>query len=187
VTLYVAANAVMPTTRGAAYPAHRHSNQDDAAGGHSVDRQLKVVAFGIEFASALTAAATVELVDTGTVAATGLTAHVAAGVQPYGADSQSGASDMTLGTGATGYWTTWRPDRRHDHVSPAREIQESADRGDLLRVGMVPRPRVRRACVALPPDPGGPRRSPSVCTAGIFGTSSRSRAVVCGRVLTRER
>lgn len=69
-------------------------------------RTLKVVAFGVEFASALTAAATVELIDTGTVACTGMTAHVAAGVQPYGSDAQGGASDMTLGTGATGYFAS---------------------------------------------------------------------------------
>lgn len=64
---------------------------------------LQVVAFGVEFATALTAACTVELVDTFAVAATGLTAHVAAGVQPYDGGSNGGASIMTLGTGATGY------------------------------------------------------------------------------------
>lgn len=65
---------------------------------------LKVVAFGVEFGSALTVAATVELVDTGTVPATTMNAHVAAGVQPYGADAQGGSSVMTLGVNATGWW-----------------------------------------------------------------------------------
>lgn len=67
---------------------------------------LKVVAFGIEFANALTAACTVELVDTAAIACTGMNAHVAAGVQPYGADAQGGSSVMTLGTGNTGWWKT---------------------------------------------------------------------------------
>lgn len=108
-TLYVAANAVMPTTAAPLTQLTGTAIKTMLQVATPSTRQLKVVAFGIEFASALTAAATVELVDTGTVAATGLTAHVAAGVQPYGADSQSGASDMTLGTGATGYWTTGGP------------------------------------------------------------------------------
>lgn len=64
---------------------------------------LRVVAFGVEFASALTGACTVELVDTFAVAATTLTAHVAAGVQPYDGNANGGASIMTLGAGATGY------------------------------------------------------------------------------------
>lgn len=68
----------------------------------STKSQIKVVAWGIEFANALTAAATVELLETD-VAATGLTAHVAAGVQPYSPDALGGTSDMTLGTGTTGY------------------------------------------------------------------------------------
>lgn len=64
---------------------------------------LQVVAFGVEFATALTGACTVELVDTAAIAATTLTAHVAAGVQPYDGSASGGASIMTLGAGATGY------------------------------------------------------------------------------------
>lgn len=66
-------------------------------------RGIAVVAFGVEFLTVLTAPVTVELVDTSTVAAT-VTAHVAAGVQPYDARSDTTAvSQVTLGTAATGY------------------------------------------------------------------------------------
>lgn len=44
-----------------------------------------------------------ELIETGTIAAT-VTAHVAAGVQPYGADQT--ASTVTLSTSGTGYTST---------------------------------------------------------------------------------
>lgn len=108
-TLYWSANAVMPTTAAQVTQLTGTATKTMLQIATPATRQLKVVAFGIEFASALTVAATVDLVDTGAVPATGLTAHVAAGVQPYGADSQGGASDVTLGTGATGYWTTGGP------------------------------------------------------------------------------
>lgn len=66
---------------------------------------LRVVAFGVEFATTLTAPCTVELVDTAAIAAT-VTAHVAAGVQPYDGGANGGASIMTLGTAATGFTAT---------------------------------------------------------------------------------
>lgn len=67
-------------------------------------RGLYVVAFGVEFFTVLTAPVTVELVDTAAVAAT-VTAHVAAGVQPYddAASVATAVSAVTLGTSATGY------------------------------------------------------------------------------------
>src|SRR5579859_4228163 len=69
-------------------------------------RGFQVVAFGVEFFGVLTAAVAVELVDTVSVAAT-VTAHVAAGVQPYdpGADNTA-VSSVALGTTATGYTAT---------------------------------------------------------------------------------
>jgi len=105
--LFWAASAVMPTTAAPATvtptPTTVNTLLQIATPSTST---LKVVAFGIEFANALTAAATVELVDTAAIACTGMNAHVAAGVQPYGADAQGGTSIMTLGTGATGWWKT---------------------------------------------------------------------------------
>ena len=66
-------------------------------------RGFSVVAFGCEAFAVLTAAVAVELVDTSTVAAT-VTAHVAAGVQPYGPGADATAvSSVALGTTATGY------------------------------------------------------------------------------------
>jgi|SRR5215217_73415 len=62
---------------------------------------LMVWKWGIEFDATATATPIkVELVHTGTVAAT-VVAHVAAGVQPYGAVQT--ASSVQLGTAATGY------------------------------------------------------------------------------------
>lgn len=67
---------------------------------------LQVVAFGCEFATVLTAPVTVELIDTAAIAAT-VTAHVAAGVQPYGEGAfNTAVSGVVLGTTATGYTST---------------------------------------------------------------------------------
>lgn len=64
---------------------------------------LRVRGWGIFFdGSAAATPIKCELIDTATVAAT-VTAHVAAGVQPYDAEAGATASLMTLGTGATGY------------------------------------------------------------------------------------
>lgn len=66
------------------------------------NRYLHVIGWGCSFqAAALATPGVVELVHTGTVAAT-VTAHVAAGVQPY-SDVNSNASLVVLGTGATGF------------------------------------------------------------------------------------
>lgn len=106
-TLYWTSSAVMPTTAAIVpvIPLLTTVNTVLQIATPSTNT-LKVVAFGIEFANALTAACTVELIDSGTVAATGMNAHVAAGVQPYSADALTGTSIMTLGTGATGWWKT---------------------------------------------------------------------------------
>lgn len=106
-TLYWAASAAMPTTAAVATvtPLLTTVNTVLQVATPSTNT-LKVVAFGIEFANALTAACTVELIDSGAVAATAMNAHVAAGVQPYTADAIAGTSIMTLGTGATGWWKT---------------------------------------------------------------------------------
>lgn len=99
--LYFSTNGPMPTTAaqaplatGTAIKTHQQLATPSSC-------TLQVVAFGVEFAAALTAPATIELIETD-VAAT-VTAHVAAGVQPYGAQSIGGASSLTLGTAATGY------------------------------------------------------------------------------------
>jgi hypothetical protein len=65
-------------------------------------RQLRVLEWGISF-DGFTAAAPIrcELIHTGTVAAT-LTAHVAAGVQPFN-DPGADAAPVTYSTTATGY------------------------------------------------------------------------------------
>lgn len=62
-----------------------------------------VFEWGISFDGA-PAAIQCELIDTFLIPATSLTAHVAAGVQPYGPDQT--ASSVVLGTGATGFNTS---------------------------------------------------------------------------------
>lgn len=99
--LYYSSNGAMPTTAaqaplttGTAIKTHQQLATPSTS-------TLQVVAFGVEFATALTAPATIELIETD-VAAT-VTAHVAAGVQPYDSRSTGGASKLTLGVAATGY------------------------------------------------------------------------------------
>jgi hypothetical protein len=64
---------------------------------------LLVVEWGIDFdGSALATPGVVELIDTFAIPATSLTAHVAAGAQPFNEATQS-ALDVVFGTGATGF------------------------------------------------------------------------------------
>jgi len=68
-------------------------------------QDIKIIRWGISFdGSAAATPIKCELVETGAIAAT-VTAHVAAGVQPYN-NAGAPASLMTLGTGATGYTAT---------------------------------------------------------------------------------
>ncbi|MEU7861207.1 hypothetical protein [Nonomuraea sp. NPDC049141] len=68
-------------------------------------KTLRVVEWGISFdGSAAATPIRCELIDTN-VAAT-VTAHIAAGVQPYDDPASALASAMTLGTAATGYTAT---------------------------------------------------------------------------------
>ncbi len=101
--LYWTSNNAAPTTAGLATQTTGTAIRTMLQIATPSTSGLSVVAFGVEFASVLTASAQVELIDTVSVAATGLTAHVSAGVQPYDAAARSGTSLVTLGTGATGY------------------------------------------------------------------------------------
>jgi len=99
---YLIANGAMPTT--AAVPA--------VTTGTAIKTMLQVQAgasvpfivtgWGVSFTGA-PAAIVCELIDTFAIAAT-VTAHIAAGVMPYGPDQT--ASSVALGTGATGYTAT---------------------------------------------------------------------------------
>lgn len=101
-TLYIAQNgamqtaaALVPTATGTAIKTHLQISSPTT-------QKLSIVEWGISFdgfAAALPIRC--ELIDTAAVAAT-VTAHVAAGVQPYN-DSSVPASGVTLGVGNTGY------------------------------------------------------------------------------------
>lgn len=99
--LYWSASAAMATTAALADISTGTSIKTLLQIATPATRGLRVVEWGISFeGSAAAAPVNVELIDTN-VAAT-VTAHVAAGVQPWD-DPNAPASLMTLGTSATGF------------------------------------------------------------------------------------
>lgn len=100
-TLYWTANGAMPTTAALTPITTGTAIKTLLQIASSATRPLKVVEWGISFDGAAAAAGIrAELIQTD-VAAT-VTAHVAAGVQPYD-DPNAPASTVTLSTTATGY------------------------------------------------------------------------------------
>lgn len=100
-TLYIAANGAAPTTAALVAVTTGTAIKTLLQVAPSATRPLKVVEWGISFdGSAAGTPIKCELIQTD-VAAT-VTAHVAAGVQPYD-DPNGPASTVTLGTAATGY------------------------------------------------------------------------------------
>lgn len=102
-TQYVAWNTAMPTTAMRAAVTTGTAVKTMLQIATPATRHIKVKRWGVRFDTAPTAIIRCELLQTD-VAAT-VTAHVAAGVQPYD-DSGGPASLMTLGTSATGYTAT---------------------------------------------------------------------------------
>jgi hypothetical protein len=103
--LYYAGNFPMQTTAGPAPVTTGTSIKTMLQVQTPSTQAIRVVAWSVSFSG--TAAGTpvvCELVETGSVAAT-VTAHVAAGVQPY-SNASAPASLVTLGTTATGYTST---------------------------------------------------------------------------------
>jgi hypothetical protein len=99
--LYIAANGAMPTTTELTPITTGTAVKTMLQIATPSTRSIKVVEWGISFdGSAAATPIRCELIQTD-VAAT-VTAHLAAGVQPY-SDPNAGASVMTLGTSATGY------------------------------------------------------------------------------------
>lgn len=102
--LYWAANGPMPTTAAFAPVTTGTAIKTLLQIASPATRGIHVVEWGISFdGSAAATPIRCELIDTN-VAAT-VTAHVAAGVQPFNA-SAAPASLVTLGTAATGYTAT---------------------------------------------------------------------------------
>jgi hypothetical protein len=103
-TLYWAVNGAMPTTAALSPVTTGTAIKTMLQVASSSTRPLKLVEWGISFdGSAAATPIKCELIQTD-VAAT-VTAHVAAGVQPYD-DPNAPASTVTLGTSATGYTAT---------------------------------------------------------------------------------
>jgi hypothetical protein len=103
-TLYWAANSAMPTTAALTPITTGTAIKTLLQIASSATRPLKIVEWGISFdGTTVSTPIRCELIQTD-VAAT-VTAHVAAGVQPYD-DPNAPASTVTLGTAATGYTAT---------------------------------------------------------------------------------
>lgn len=105
--LFFAANGAMPTTAALVKVATGTSIKTllQIAPPSSGGRELYVVEWGISFdGSAAATPIECELLETD-VAAT-VTAHVAAGIQPYNNNRSANPSQVTLGTSATGYTAT---------------------------------------------------------------------------------
>jgi hypothetical protein len=101
-TLYQTFNGAMPTTAALPKVATGATIKTHLQIAPPATRPIRPVQWGLSFdAQAAGVPLQCELVETGTVAAT-VTAHVAAGVQPY-TDPNAPASLVTLGTAATGY------------------------------------------------------------------------------------
>ena len=103
---YITFNGAMPTTAPLAKVTTGTATKTLLQIATSAGNPIWVEEWGISFDG--TASATpiqCELVETGSVAAT-VTAHVAAGVQPYDRTSGTPVSTVTLGTTATGYTST---------------------------------------------------------------------------------
>src|SRR5664280_2119657 len=102
---YIAWNGPMPTTAAQAKVTTGTAIKTLLQIATPSTRGIQIVGWGISFdASAAATPIVCELLETGAVAAT-VTAHAAAGVQPYN-DANAPASLMTLGTSATGYTAT---------------------------------------------------------------------------------
>jgi uncharacterized protein YaiE (UPF0345 family) len=104
-SLFFAANGAAPTTAALVAVTTGTAIKTLLQIATASTDKLKVVEWGISFdGSALATPIKCELIQTN-VAASGLTAHVAAGVQPYN-DAGSPASSVQLGTALTGYTAT---------------------------------------------------------------------------------
>lgn len=100
-TLFFAGNFAAPTTAAATAVTTGTAIKTMLQIATPATREINVVKWGISTTSTPVAAITCELIQTD-VAAT-VTAHVAAGVQPYNSVAGTPVSAMTLGTTATGY------------------------------------------------------------------------------------
>jgi hypothetical protein len=138
-TSYIAWNTAMPTTAVRAAVSTGTSIITMLQIATPATRSIKVQRWGVRFpTSAPTAVVRCELIDTN-VAAT-VTAHVAAGVQPYdGANDAGHVGDRLHGQR-----------RGQHHRDPHRRRVGGPHRGVLLRLRVVGRARVGGRGVAVP-------------------------------------
>lgn len=123
--LYFCGNFAMPTTAAPVKVTTGTAIKTMLQLATPSTQAIKVVAWGCSFdGSAAGVPIICELID-GNVAATGLTAHVAAGVQPY-SNANAAPSLLTLGTGATGYATGSAPTEGTITASRTGDVQQIA-------------------------------------------------------------
>lgn len=100
---YLVANGPMPTTAAIAAVTTGTAIKTMLQVQTGSADPIVVIGWAVSFTTAPAAFVTCELIDTFAIAAT-VTAHVAAGVMPFGIDQT--ASSVVLGTAATGYTAT---------------------------------------------------------------------------------
>lgn len=99
-TLYWAANGAMPTTAPIAAVTTGTATKTMLQIATSATKKIRVVKWGVQCATTPTAAITCDLIQADTAAT--VTAHIAAGIQPY-SDAGAPASSVQLGTALSGY------------------------------------------------------------------------------------
>lgn len=123
-TLYWAANGAMPTTAALPSVTTGTAIKTMLQIATPSTRMIKLVEWGISFdGSAAATPVKCELIQTD-VAAT-VTAHVAAGVQPYD-DPNAPASLMTLGTTATGFTATAEGSTTATRYADLQQVQPTS-------------------------------------------------------------
>lgn len=100
--LFIAGNFAMPTAAPPTAVTTGTGTKTQVQIATATSKPIRIVKWGVNFATVPTAAVTCELIETGTVFAT-VTQHTATGVMPYDEPNGTPVSSVQLGTALTGY------------------------------------------------------------------------------------
>lgn len=136
--LYIATNGPMATTAATQKVTTGTAIKTMLQIQSSATRPLTIIEWGISFdGSAAATPIQCELIDTFSIAAT-VTAHVAAGVQPFDGVSDSPASTVTLGTAATGYTASAEGTITQTRIFDVQQVAPSASYVKQFPLGAQP-------------------------------------------------
>jgi hypothetical protein len=136
--LYIAYNGAMATTAPQTKVTTGTSTKTLLQLQASSSRPITIVEWGVSFdGSAAATPVQVELVDTYSVAAT-VTAHVAAGIQPFDGVADSPASTVTLGTAASGYTASAEGTTTQSRTFDYQQVAPSASYVKQFPLGSQP-------------------------------------------------